>query len=209
MLALSPLSLFATHIVGGEVFYTHLGGNEYSVTLLVYRDCDGGQADLDDPAPLGIFNTATNGFIETIDMDLDSVVQIITETNSSCVTSPNDICVEVGYYTEIVTLEQILAGGYTMTYQRCCRNGITQNILTPDDIGATYTTTVPGTNSSPNNSSPFFLNLPPNYICNGLPFTFNHIAIDLDGDSLVYELCTPFEGGTPANPAPAPPGAPP
>ncbi|MFT4526264.1 MAG: gliding motility-associated-like protein [Bacteroidia bacterium] len=209
VLALSPLSLFATHIVGGEVFYTHLGGDQYSVILLVYRDCDGGQADLDDPAPLGIYNTTTNALIQTVDMDLDSVVQIITEINSSCVTSPNDICVEVGYYTEIVTLDQILAGGYTLTYQRCCRNGITQNILTPDDIGATYTTTVPGTNSSPNNSSPFFLNLPPNYICAGLPFTFNHVAIDPDGDSLVYELCTPYEGGTSANPAPDPPGAPP
>lgn len=204
-----PVQLLATHIVGGELIYTHLGGDQYQVTLIVYRDCFGGQADFDDPAPLGIFNTGNNNLINTFDMDLDSVVVIQSQINSGCVTAPTDVCVEVGYYTDIITFPQNLPAGYTLAYQRCCRNGITQNIVTPDDIGATYTTTIPGTNSQPNNSSPVFLNLPPNYICVDLPFTFDHGAFDPDGDSLVYELCTPYEGGTPGNPNPDPPGAPP
>ena len=29
----------ATHGCGGEIYYTHLGGSEYLVTLKVYRDC--------------------------------------------------------------------------------------------------------------------------------------------------------------------------
>lgn len=209
ILLVIPAQLMATHIVGGELIYTHLGGDQYQVTLIVYRDCFGGQADFDDPAPLGIFNTANGNLINTFDMDLDSVVTIQSQINSGCVTPPTDVCVEVGYYTDIISFPQNLAAGYTLTYQRCCRNGITQNIVTPDDIGGTYTTTIPGTNSDPNNSSPVFVNLPPNYICVDLPFTFEHYAFDPDGDSLVYELCTPYEGGSPANPTPDPPAGPP
>ena len=29
----------ATHIIGGEMYYDHLGGNQYKVTLALYRDC--------------------------------------------------------------------------------------------------------------------------------------------------------------------------
>lgn len=32
-------ALHATHIIGGEMFYDHLGGNQYRVTLTLYRDC--------------------------------------------------------------------------------------------------------------------------------------------------------------------------
>ena len=30
---------YATHLVGGELTYSHLGGNSYEVTLTVFRDC--------------------------------------------------------------------------------------------------------------------------------------------------------------------------
>src|SRR5688572_22160223 len=34
------LALNATHVVGGEIYYDHLGGDQYQVTLKLYRDCD-------------------------------------------------------------------------------------------------------------------------------------------------------------------------
>ena len=51
-------SLFATHIVGGEVGYRCLGNNNFEITLRVFRDlfnaADG--AYFDDPATIGVYN---------------------------------------------------------------------------------------------------------------------------------------------------------
>ncbi|MDP4953132.1 MAG: hypothetical protein NWQ53_05770, partial [Flavobacteriales bacterium] len=48
----------ATHLVGGEVFYEHLGNDEYLITLKVYRDCGAtntNQTGFDQFASVGIF----------------------------------------------------------------------------------------------------------------------------------------------------------
>ena len=198
---------FATHIVGGELVYEHLGGSQYAITLVVYRDCLSGQAAFDNPASIGIFNS--NGtLVQSLNFSLDSVVTLQSTINSSCVTAPNNVCTEAGYYTEIATLPPI-PGGYSISYQRCCRNAIIQNIQDPGDVGATYVATIPGSESQPDNSSPFWNNLPPLYVCVNLPFEFNHSAFDADGDSLVYSLCTPFEGASSTAPQPNPPSTPP
>ena len=35
-----PFTANATHIVGGEIGYRCLGGNQYEITLMVFRDFD-------------------------------------------------------------------------------------------------------------------------------------------------------------------------
>ncbi|MBI1286525.1 MAG: T9SS type B sorting domain-containing protein [Flavobacteriales bacterium] len=197
----------ATHIVGGELVYTYLGNSQYAITLVVYRDCLSGQAPFDDPAAIGIFNSSGT-LVQDLSFSLDSIVQLQSTINSSCVTAPNSVCTEAGYYTDIVTLPPT-PGGYTIAYQRCCRNSVVQNIVDPGNVGATYVATIPGSGSSPDNSSPIWSNLPPLYVCANLPWQFDHSAFDLDGDSLVYSLCTPYSGATSSSPQPNPPGAPP
>ncbi len=197
----------ATHIVGGSLVYTYLGGSQYAVTLVVYRDCLSGQAAFDNPANVGIFN-ASGTLVQNLNFALDSVVTLQGTINSSCVTAPTDVCTEAGYYTDIVTLPPAI-GGYTISYQRCCRNAVVQNITNPNDVGTTLTATIPGSETSPINSSPQWSNLPPLYICVNLPFQFDHSATDADGDSLVYELCSPYVGASATAPQPDPPGAPP
>ena len=51
----------ATHLVGGELYYTHLGGDEYRITLKVYRDCDYvngnvNATDFDDEVYIGVWD---------------------------------------------------------------------------------------------------------------------------------------------------------
>ena len=36
---LASLTTKATHLVGGEMYYDHLGGDNYEVHLIIYRDC--------------------------------------------------------------------------------------------------------------------------------------------------------------------------
>ena len=55
MLFVFPKINYATHIVGGEMNYRCLGNNQYEIQLTVFRDCDTGIPDFDDPASIGIF----------------------------------------------------------------------------------------------------------------------------------------------------------
>ncbi|MFY9311099.1 MAG: SprB repeat-containing protein, partial [Bacteroidia bacterium] len=44
------------------------------------------------------------------------------------------------------------------------------------------------------NSNPTFNLFPPIFICAGQPFTFDHSATDIDGDSLAYSFYSPYNG---------------
>ncbi|HRD39225.1 MAG TPA: hypothetical protein PLC65_11380, partial [Bacteroidia bacterium] len=65
----------ATHIVGGEIYYDYLGGNNYKVTLRVYRDCFNGLAPFDNPAFLTVYDASSN-VIMTRSLPLLSVTNI-------------------------------------------------------------------------------------------------------------------------------------
>lgn len=196
-----PSSLFATHIVGGSLTYQNIGGNNYVVTLKLYRDCGQGTAAF--PANAQISVRGNNGamFVPTRDFFL----QLISVTNvpsslDPCAIPPNPMpCVQEGIYTATVTLPPNNPGGYHMYYQVCCRNGSVQNIVNPLNAGSTFYAQIP---PSGNNSSPVFNLFPPLFICVNQPFTFNHAATDANGDSLVYSLYTPYNN----TPAPTFPG---
>jgi gliding motility-associated-like protein len=183
---------FATHIVGGEIFYNYLGSNTYRITLKLYRDCLTGLAPYDDPATIFIFDNSGN-FVDSISIPFPGSAILPPTINNPCFTPPTNICVEEAIYQANVVLPP-LAGGYNLDYQRCCRNNSILNIISPGDVGSTYMAHIPSPSLAANNSSPHYVNFPPIFICSGVPLTFDHSAADADGDSLHYELCDPFTG---------------
>lgn len=209
----SAISVRATHIVGGELYYTHLGGSQYSITLIVYRDCGPGNTNntqFDGVAPVGIFNS-NGALLEVLSMNLFSaeVSFVPVSLNNPCFVLPPNLCVEEAIYIETVSLPPT-ADGYILAYQRCCRNPSIVNIEFPQDSGVTFTTQIPGTNlTNASNSCPQFNSLPPVALCQNAEFFFDHSATDVDGDLLVYEFCTPLHGASPDNPAPPQPSSPP
>ncbi|MFN5357159.1 MAG: PKD domain-containing protein [Bacteroidota bacterium] len=201
-------SLRATHIVGGELNYRYLGNNVYRINLTVYRDCWNGVPPFDNPASVGIFNAITNTLVREklfTFIELDTVPPTI---NGPCFVPPTNICYERTVYTDTIYLPPS-PGGYILAYQRCCRNMTILNIVTPDAVGATYEARISGVDVYAANSNPVFTLWPPPFICAGVPFIFDHSATDFEGDSIAYELITPHEGGTVANPIPQPPNPPP
>ncbi len=198
---------FATHIVGGEMNYLYLGNSQYQITFTIYRDCYNGQAPFDDPASIGIYDGSGN-----LTANLSEYISVQgfvpNAINSPCLDPPIYVCYEYARYVFNVNLP---AGGgaYTIAYQRCCRNHTIINLDNVQNTGATYVAVVTDPNIAAVNSNPIFNDLPPTFICRDAPFTFDHSATDPDGDSLVYELCTPFEGGDPINNSPSPPSPPP
>ena len=205
-------TLHATHIVGGEMNYTCLGNNEYEITLTIFRDCYNGApgAFFDDPASIGIFHGQTNALINEVlipfDPDLNDTLDPIL--SSECFVAPPDVCVHTTTYTTIVNLSPQI-GGYTLAYQRCCRNMTITNIVDPLGTGATYSVYISETALLECNSNPKFNTWPPIYICVNEPISFDQSAYDIDGDSIVYTLCTPLDGAIPADPMPQPPYNPP
>jgi gliding motility-associated-like protein len=183
----------ATHIVGGEIYYDYLGGNNYKIHMKVYRDCINGIPQLDNPAFITVFKNDGTVYA-TFQMTLLSTTNMPPTNNSPCApNTSNSACVQQGIYEETINLPPS-PGGYYIAYQRCCRNGTILNLISPGGVGTTYWEHIPGPEVVAINSSPRFNELPPIYICNELPIAFDHAATDPDGDSLVYELCTPFNG---------------
>ncbi|MBN8701518.1 MAG: PKD domain-containing protein [Bacteroidetes bacterium] len=197
----------ATHIVGGEIYYTSQGNNNYLITLKLYRDCINGQAPYDTLAAIGIFNSS-NTLVDSILIPYQfNSINVPSVLNYPCVKSTSNVCVEEAIYTATINLPPI-AGGYNIVYQRCCRNNTISNLSSPGSTGATYQITIPDT-SLGINSSAYYNSFPPIYLCAGKPFSFDHEATDPDGDSLAYELCNPFDGANSYTPMPQPPFNPP
>jgi len=198
-------SVKATHIIGGEIYYDHLGGGLYNVTLTLYRDCTG--IPFDGTAVIGVFDGVNFNLLQVQQLTFPggSNVPIVLET--PCLSFPPNVCVQTTSYTGLFNLP-LTPNGYILTYQRCCRTDEIGNLISPGDLGLTVTTRIPG-ESVPVNSSPRFNELPPVALCLNSPLVFDHSATDPDGDSLVYSLITPYNGGTATNPQPNPPLPPP
>lgn len=202
------LELFASHIVGGDIYYDYLGNNNYRITVVLFRDCASTGAEYDNPMSVGIFNSS-NVLVQEVLIPFPGSVVLPVILNNPCVTPPANICTERAIYTQIVNLPPT-PGGYNVSYQRCCRGPNVTNLISPEDTGLTLVTHINGTNSNAIiNSSPRFNNYPPLVICNNDILNFDHSATDPDGDVLVYELITPFAGATDVDPMPQPPPSPP
>ena len=110
-----------------------------------------------------------------------------------CGTPPPELCIEQAIYSTTVDLPATNYG-WDLVWQRCCRNPSISNLQNfggSDNPGATFVAHIPGDIGIPNafaNSSPTFLELPPVAVCANFEFTWDHSAIDADGDELVYSF---------------------
>jgi gliding motility-associated-like protein len=204
-----PFTVKATHIVGGEIGYRCLGGNQYEITLRVFRDCFNADptALFDDPGIIGVY--ASNG-LRLSNISLRPIGNdTLREGLDSCYTSfINSVCVHTTVYRTVITLNP-RAGGYHFVYQRCCRNTTISNIVNPTEAGATYDILLTEAAMAKCNSSPVVNSWPPVYVCANQELNVNSAATDADNDSIAYKLCTPLVGGTLQRPQPIPPTAPP
>lgn len=213
-----PYSISAFHIVGGELSYICQGsapnGNKlYQIRLTIYRDCFSiNGAPFDNPAIVGIYKN--NQLVQRLTLPLQNTFLLPFSAPSPCAPPPPNTCIEHTTYVGSVSLPPA-AEGYTIVYQRCCRNSTIINLINPDFNGATYLATIPPMDTACN-SSPTFPNHPPLILCRDMGFNYPHHALDADGDSLFYTLCNAFHGGGrdntnggPTSPQPDPPMPPP
>lgn len=196
---LSAFYANATHIVGGEMNYKPVNDSLYEFSLKVYRDCYLGIPLFDNFALVRVFR-GDGTYFGQVNVPRPRWDTLDVQLSDPCLVAPPDVCVErIDYKFNVVLPPN--SSGYQVSYQRCCRN---QTILNAwdattqivDSAGATYTAFIPPVLSSFKNSNPVFNSFPPVALCVNKPIVFDHSATDNESDSLVYELCTPYDGGT-------------
>ncbi len=212
---LSITQVSATHVAGGSLTYKCLGNSEYEISLEFRRDCFNGAPDaqFDDFASVTIFNSnnqlmvllGNGGELRIPFIQDDTLNERLT---SVCNVIGDNVCVQTTVYRDTVILPSI-PGGYILAYQRCCRNNALTNVADPLNTGATYWVRITEQALQECNSSPVFENLPSVFICVNDTLRFDSRATDIDGDSLVYYLCTPSSGATEPEPMPQPSNPPP
>ena len=214
----SILHAYASHIVGGEVFYKYLGpgtasnSSSYLVSVRLFTECGqlcgtNGVACPPGSVVVSIFaNISPFARITDITLPNTGQPQINLSTYPSCVDITPTVCYQVNTYSVIVELANN-AVGYRLAYQSCCRaaaENVVSNISPPTasgNPGATYEATMPGANllSSGFNSTAVVNLKDTALICFKSPFTLEFSAIDPDGDLLSYQFISAYNGGSHQN----------
>jgi hypothetical protein len=162
----------ASHLMGGDITSRNIGGLTYETTLTAFRDTTG----------IPMYPSATFTYYDASGM--------VVFTKNPNVSPSNSIGNGVEMYTYIDTVTFPVAGDYKITWNDCCRNIAILNLPNP------------GGNSlfldnqlmvSATNSSPMFLNLPVTLAQVNVPFIYNPMPFDIDGDSMVWQLDTPYD----------------
>ncbi|MFK7799950.1 MAG: gliding motility-associated C-terminal domain-containing protein [Aureispira sp.] len=195
----------ATDIVGGDMNYRYLGNDQYEISLTIFRDCDTGLPWFDNPANVYIYVGQTSNLFGQLRINYNPQINdtLDISLSDSCLTVTTSACIHTTTYTDTIVLP-FNGAGYTIAYGRCCRNIDIVNIVGPTGTGAAYWTYISPLSLLFRNNSATFNEWPDVYLCAGVPLAIDQSATDVDGDSIVYELCTPSDKTNVSSPPPYP-----
>ena len=183
----------AAHIIGGDFSVEWISSNEFKPELKLFRDCQGGGADFDYTITITLYDSNSDTIFGFFEMSNPDIIDITL--GDDCYTPTGLVCVEQGTYDTILSIPYN-PGGYYMSWERCCRNGVITNIEDPDSQGMVFVCTIPS--PALHNSSPVFGDYPSTgYFCIGIENELNFNVTDADGDSLVYFFDNPLAGDNP------------
>ncbi|HEY0031265.1 MAG TPA: PKD domain-containing protein [Bacteroidia bacterium] len=187
LLMAAPKLANASHIAGGEITYTCLGGNQYEINLNLFVDCLGFN-----PGPSQTINFISScGGSATLNVPVSPATINGLEISQLCPSAlANSTCnggtlpgMWLFSYTGIVTLAPP-CDTWTMSWALCCRNTAMTNVSSYDYyIEATLNSATALCNSSPQ-----FTAQPIPYVCIGQVVNYSYGVIEPDGDSLFYSL---------------------
>ncbi|MEP6728931.1 MAG: gliding motility-associated C-terminal domain-containing protein [Bacteroidota bacterium] len=206
------LAAKADHITGGEMYYTYAGITngeyQYNVVLKLFMRCNSGRF-FSDPTIISVFDRITGEHIKDISAPLGNQENLNLSNTNPCITDPPTVCYVVGYFYFRVSLPAS-ANGYLLSSQVNYRVTGINNLGNYNQVGATYTTEIPGNIASvtdaPANNSAHFTGNDLVIICENNSFSYSFGASDADGDQLRYSFCNAYaggNGGTPGNSQPA------
>ncbi|MFC2123717.1 gliding motility-associated C-terminal domain-containing protein [Bacteroidota bacterium] len=206
----STCSIMATHIVGGEFELIHLDGYLYQLNLIQYFDNINGDPGAEDTEIFArIFRKRDNYPMALVTLT-NTGYTFVPYTNIEC--TVEELETRRILYSIYITLspeEYDDPYGYYISWERCCRNNIINNIERPDATGQTFYLEFPPVviDGEPFiNSSPILFPPLSDYACINDFYYVDFTGYDPDGDSLVYSMAHPIAGYSSADdPMPIPP----
>ncbi|MFK7923688.1 MAG: hypothetical protein AB8H47_17145 [Bacteroidia bacterium] len=185
MIGLS-FSSMATHFAGGEITYEHVSGNTFTVTLKIFRDCDG--ANFGSVQSIRLSPT-TSGFSMTVsEISRTDITVLCPGQVPPCSSGSVRGGIQQIVYKATKTFVPLPAGQeYSLAFTTCCRNG---DITTGSANGWFYISSTLDPSSSLQNTSPVFLNPPYSLLllCTSQQVSISPNAFDADGDALQFSL---------------------
>ncbi len=199
----------ASHIVGADMFYTHVTGNTYKVTVVLYGDCG--------PASAGAFATLSSPSASPVICLYDgstyhSTLNLSAEPPVTGI-EITPVCPDSLPYTQCILPSNHIPGIKKFTYSRIValpyQSGTWRFIFNgaygPSTAGraTAITNILSGTtiqlidtlnNLTAPNSNPTMTNIPTPFFCLNQPNGYNPGAVDGDGDRIVFSLVPATDG---------------
>ena len=215
LITILSLNLSASHFIGGEITWAcdkdPLSPNygKYTFYMTIYQDCDGidfsttgYNIDVHNHPSLFSINLP---FVSSVDISPTGV-----PGSTPCYDCSNQPFGTFGavkqwnYASAPTTITgSPPADGWHFTWGTCCRSGNITNIGTPGSMDWTvrsvmYPYTDPSGTIFPNSNecyenSPIFKEEPKTILCSGYPFSYSHLAFDVELDSLSYSWAEPLD----------------
>ena len=177
------MSTSASHLMGGQITYTHVSGDIYTITGTLYRDCHG--ISMPGSMTISIAGAASPTSVYLPRISLTDVSILCPGQVSECSSGGTEPGIQEGVFQADVTLPT--AALYTFSWSDCCRNNAVTTISSSGSNNM-YLSAQLNTLLSPGNSSPNFLNRPIGDYCMGNPTSLSPNGADADGDVIVYSL---------------------
>jgi gliding motility-associated-like protein len=212
-------SALASHFMGGEITWEcntdplSADYGKYTFFLKIYQDCDG--IDFSQVSEnLTVHNnpgltSITLNFLTTNDISPSGVSG--SSTCYDCNTQPNGQfgAVKEWIYSSgaIVLNGTPNTSGWHFTWGSCCRSSNITNGMSDDDwtlraVMYPYTDLAGNVFPSGNicyDNSPIFKEQAKSILCTGYPFSYSHLAFDVELDSLSYSWAEPLGANTSYN----------
>lgn len=193
---------YASHVKGAAITYTCVGGNTYEVTLKVYRDCAGITLGTN-PQTVDFQSTScSQSFSQQLPFVSSSEMALLCPTAGTTTCNGGTLPGTEEYiFRDTVQLTSCF--DWVMSWDLCCRNAATTNLVNPAN-NSIYVQTTLNSVAAPCNSSPQYVTVPVALLCVGELAILNVGALDSDGDSLHFQVANSFDA--PGVPIPFSPG---
>jgi gliding motility-associated-like protein len=195
LILLSGLSVQAGHIAGGNIRYECIGGQQYKVTLTIFRDCS-------ESTVTGTQNIKLRSDCGQL-FSVNANLVYTNEVSQLCPTAlANSTCsggiwpgIEVYKYEAIVNLVPD-CDSWEIYWELCARS-VTVNV--DNTAFPCYRIrAILNSATAPCNNSPFVTEEYIPYVCVGQQVNFNPAVNEIDGDSLSFQLVSGLNvGGVP------------
>lgn len=185
----------ASHIAGGDLSYSCLGGNQYQINLNLFVDClgfdPGATQTINFSSSCGGFTTATVNVLNPGGTEISQLCP--SQINNSTCNGGTLPGMWVFHFTGTVTLAPP-CDTWTMSWTVCCRNNAILNLVSASSVGSYIEATL-NSATSPCNNSPSFTSQPIPYVCQGQVVNYSYGVVETDGDSLNYSLVSAMDAG--------------